>query len=120
MDDGAYAACSHRSAVAGEEIHEGSKKMLDHKDPTFRLEEQKEAVFATLHRQSPLIVVLLTGRGKKTLTFTLGAVLRDPEVAIALFHVLEKVYVVRLRLSHIEHIVWHHCEAQYCPLWCQR
>ncbi|KAH7357314.1 hypothetical protein BKA65DRAFT_392307, partial [Rhexocercosporidium sp. MPI-PUGE-AT-0058] len=53
-----------------------------------------------------LIIVLPTGRGK-TLIFTILAVLRDLGVSIiiALFNVLEKYYVRRLRLTRIEHIV---------------
>jgi hypothetical protein len=91
---------------SGEEIHEGLKKVLNKEDPKFRSKEQEEAVFAALDGQSPLIVVLPTGGGK-TLTFTLAAALRDPGVTIVVapFNALEKDYVVRLRLSSIDHIV---------------
>jgi superfamily II DNA helicase RecQ len=64
-----------------EEIHEGLKKVLNQEEPEFRSDEQKESVFAALDRQTPLIVVLPTGGGK-TLTFTLPAILLDPEVTI--------------------------------------
>ena len=76
------------------EIHEGLKKVLNQEEPIFRSEEQKEAVFAALEQQTPLIVVLPTGGGK-TLTFTIPAVLRDPGVSIVVapFNALEKDYV---------------------------
>jgi superfamily II DNA helicase RecQ len=100
-----------------EEIYEGLKKVLNQEEPKFRSNEQKEAVFAALDQQSPLIVVLPTGGGK-TLTFTLPAVLRDPGVSIivAPFNALEKDYVRRLRLGNIEHVVWHHGETRYAPI----
>ena len=102
---------------SGEEIHEGLKKVLNQEEPKFRSTEQEEAVFAALDRQTPLIVVLPTGGGK-TLTFTLPAVLRAPGVSIVVapFNALEKDYVRRLRLSHIEHIVWRHGEVRYAPV----
>jgi len=102
---------------SGSEIHDGLKKVLKQEEPTFRSEEQKEAVFAVLEQQTPLIVVLPTGGGK-TLTFTIPAVLRDPGVSIVVtpFNVLEKDYVRRLRLARIEHIVWHHGEVAYAPV----
>jgi superfamily II DNA helicase RecQ len=66
---------------------------------------------------SPLIVVLPT-RGGKTLTFTLPAVLRDPGVSIVVapFNALKKDYVRRLRLAHIQHIVWRYGETRYAPV----
>ncbi|KAH7327553.1 P-loop containing nucleoside triphosphate hydrolase protein [Rhexocercosporidium sp. MPI-PUGE-AT-0058] len=102
---------------SGEEIHEGLKKVLSQEEPEFRADEQREAVFAALDQQTPLIVVLPTGGGK-TLTFTLPAILRDPGVSIVVapFNALEKDYVRRLRLAHIEHIVWHHGETRYAPV----
>ncbi len=62
-------------------------------------------------------MVLPTGGGK-TLTFTLLAILQDPGVSIVVapFNTLEKDYVRRLRLAHIEHIVWHHRETRYAPV----
>ncbi|KAH8749827.1 hypothetical protein BGZ57DRAFT_712851, partial [Hyaloscypha finlandica] len=64
-----------------------------------------EAVFTALNQQTPLIVVLPTSGGK-TLTFTLLAILRDPGISIVVapFNTLEKDYIRRLRLAHIEHI----------------
>jgi len=102
---------------SSEEIQEGLKKVLSQEEPKFRSDEQKEAVFAALDQQSPLIVVLPTGGGK-TLTFTLPATLRDPGVTIVVapFNALEKDYMRRLRLSQIEHVVWHHGEARYAPV----
>lgn len=102
---------------SGEEIHEGLKKVLNQEEPKFRSTEQKEAVFAALDQQTPLIVVLPTGGGK-TLTFTVPAVLRDPGVSIVVapFNALEKDYVRRLRHANIEHIVWHHGEVRYAPV----
>jgi superfamily II DNA helicase RecQ len=99
------------------EIHEGLKKVLNQKEPNFRSDEQKAAVFAALDQQTPLIVVLPTGGGK-TLTFTVPAVLRDPGVSIVVapFNALERDYVRRLRLANIQHIVWHHGEAGYAPV----
>jgi superfamily II DNA helicase RecQ len=100
-----------------EEIYEGLKKVLNQEEPEFRSDEQREAVFAALDQQSPLIVVLPTGGGK-TPTFTLLAVLRDPGVSIivAPFHALEKDHVRRLRLGNIKHVVWHHGESRYAPI----
>ncbi|KAG4430407.1 hypothetical protein IFR05_014113 [Cadophora sp. M221] len=94
---------------SGEGIYEGLKKVLSQEEPEFRLNEQRKAVFAALNQQTPLIVVLPTGGGK-TLIFTLLAILRDPGVSIVvtLFNALKKDYVRRLRLAHIEYIVWHH------------
>jgi len=99
------------------EIQEGLKQVLNQEDPKFRSDEQKIAVFAALEQQTPLIVVLPTGGGK-TLTFTIPAVLRDPGVSIVVapFNALEKDYVRRLRLAHIQHIVWHHGEVGYAPV----
>lgn len=99
---------------SGEEIHKGLKKVLNQEEPKFRSDKQQEAVFAAIDQQSPLIVVLPTGGGK-TLTFTLPAVLRDPGVTIVVapFNALEKDYMRRLRLGHIEHVVWRHGEARY-------
>jgi len=91
---------------SGEDIQEGLKKVLNQEEPEFRSDKQREAVFAALDQQTPLIVVLPT-RGGKTLTFTLPAILRDPGVSIVVapFNALEKDYVRRLRLAHIEHVV---------------
>jgi superfamily II DNA helicase RecQ len=102
---------------SGEEIREGLKKVLNQAEPEFRSDEQREAVFAALDQQTPLIVVLPTGGGK-TLTFTLPAILRDPGVSIVVapFNALEKDYVRRLRLANIEHVVWHHGETRYAPV----
>jgi superfamily II DNA helicase RecQ len=102
---------------SGPEIHEGLKKVLNQEEPAFRSEGQKEAVFAAVEQQTPLIVVLPTGGGK-TLTFTVPAVLRDPGVSIVVapFNALEKDYVRRLQLANIQHIVWHHGEVGYAPL----
>jgi len=102
---------------SGEEIYEGLKKVLNQEEPEFRSDEQREAVFAALDQQTPLIVVLPTGGGK-TLTFTVPAVLRDPGVSIVVapFNALEKDYVRRLQLANIQHIVWHHGEVAYAPV----
>ncbi|KAG4432780.1 hypothetical protein IFR05_011736 [Cadophora sp. M221] len=102
---------------SGEEIYEGLKKVLSQEEPEFRSNEQKEAVFAALNQQTSLIVVLPTSGGK-TLTFTLPAILRDPSVSIVVapFNALKKDYVRRLRLAHIEHIIWHHEETRYAPI----
>ena len=97
-----------------EKIYKGLKKVFNHKEPEFRLDKQRKAVFIALDQQTLLIIVLLT-RGGKTLTFTLLAILRDPGVSIvvALFNTLEKNYVRRLWLANIEHVVWHYKETWY-------
>jgi superfamily II DNA helicase RecQ len=88
------------------EIYKGLKKVLNQEKPAFCSNKQKEAVFAAINQQSPLIIILPT-RGRKTLTFTLPAVLQEPGVTIvvALFNTLEKDYMRRLQLSYIEHIM---------------
>jgi superfamily II DNA helicase RecQ len=89
-----------------EEIYKKLKKVLNQKEPAFCLNEQREAVFAAIDQQSLLVVILFT-RGGKTLTFTLSAVLQEPEVTIvvALFNTLKKDYIQRLRLSYIKHVI---------------
>jgi hypothetical protein len=49
---------------SGEEIHKGLKKVLNQEEPKFRSDEQREAVFAAIDQQTPMIVVLPTGGGK--------------------------------------------------------
>jgi hypothetical protein len=89
-----------------EEIYKGLKKVLNQEEPAFRLDEQREAVFVVINQQSSLIIILLI-RSKKTLTFTLLAVLQELGVTIvvALFNILKKNYMRRLRLSYIKHVV---------------
>ncbi|KAG4436712.1 hypothetical protein IFR05_007795 [Cadophora sp. M221] len=101
----------------GEEIHDELKKVLSQEEPEFRSDKQREAVFAALDQQTPLIVVLPTSGGK-TLTFTLLIILRDSGVSIVvvLFNALKKDYIRRLRLAYIEHIIWHYGETRYVPV----
>jgi superfamily II DNA helicase RecQ len=91
--------------------------MPNQKEPAFRLNEQKEAVFVVIGQQSLLIVILLI-KGGKTLTFILPAVLQKLRVTIvmALFNALKKDYIQRLRLSYIEYMVWRYREARYTPV----
>jgi hypothetical protein len=77
-----------------EEIYKRLKKVLNQKEPAFRLNKQKKAVFAAINQQSLLVIILLI-KSKKTLTFILLAVLQKPEVTIvmALFNTLKKDYI---------------------------
>jgi superfamily II DNA helicase RecQ len=87
-------------------IYKRLKKMLNQEKPAFHSDKQKKTVFAVINQQSLLIVILPT-KGKKTLTFTLPAVLQKPEVTIVvtLFNTLKKDYIQRLRLSYIKHVI---------------
>lgn len=80
-------------------------------------DEQREAVFAALNQQSPLILVLPTSGGK-TLTFTLPTILQDPGVSIVVapFNALEKGYIRRLRLANIKHVIWHDGKTGYASV----
>jgi superfamily II DNA helicase RecQ len=93
-------------------IYKRLKKVLNQKKLTFRSDKQREAVFAAINQQSLLIIILLT-EDRKTLTFTLSAVLQKPEVTIivALFNTLKTDYIQRLRLSYIKHMMWRYKEA---------
>jgi hypothetical protein len=87
-------------------IYKRLKKVLNQKEPAFCLDKQKKAVFIVINQQSLLVIILLT-KSKKTLTFTLSAVLQKPGITIvmALFNTLKNDYIQRLRLSHIKHII---------------
>jgi superfamily II DNA helicase RecQ len=91
--------------------------VLNQEKLAFRLDKQRKAVFAVIDQQSLLIIILPT-KGRKTLTFTLPAVLQEPRVTIvvALFNTLKKDYMRRLRLSYIKHMMWRHKEAWYAPV----
>ena len=104
----------HYSAA---EIQDGLVRVFNQPDAKFRSSQQEEAVMAAIELQTPLVVILPTGGGK-TLTFTLGAVLRDPGVTIVVapFKALTRSYTKRLQESQIPHVVWHHGEARYAPV----
>ncbi|KAL6169122.1 hypothetical protein ACJQWK_05480 [Exserohilum turcicum] len=62
-------------------IHRGLQQVLGKQDVGFRLVEQEQALHAVLEKQTPLIVVLLTGGGK-SLLFTLPACVEETGVTV--------------------------------------
>jgi superfamily II DNA or RNA helicase len=100
-----------------EQVKRAMQTVLNQEEPEFRSQEQERAVAAVLNLDTPLVVVLPTGGGK-TLPFMLAASLPDPGVTIlvAPFSALLHDYVKRLKLSKVDHVVWHHGQTRYAPV----
>jgi superfamily II DNA helicase RecQ len=105
------------TVYAVEQVREAMRKVLRQEEPEFRSEEQERAVAAVLNLDTPLVVVLPTGGGK-SLPFMLAASLPDPGVTIlvAPFNALLHDYVKRLKLSEVDHVLWHHRQTWYALL----
>jgi superfamily II DNA helicase RecQ len=88
------------------QVREAIRKVLKQDEPEFRSEEQERAVAAVLNLDTPLVVMLPTGRGK-SLPFMLAASLPDPGVTILVtpFNALLHDYVKRLKLSEVNHVL---------------
>lgn len=100
-----------------EQVKTAMQTVLNQEEPAFRSEEQERAVAAVLNLDTPLVVVLPTGGGK-TLPFMLAASLPDPGVTIlvAPFNALLHDYGKRLKLSKVDHVLWHHGQTQFAPV----
>jgi superfamily II DNA or RNA helicase len=79
-------------------VHRALQQVLGKQDVGFRSMEQEQALYAVLDKQTPLIVVLLTGRGK-SLLFTLPACIEEVgvTVVVVLYWALIKDLVSRIR-----------------------
>lgn len=87
------------------------RQLLKNPDAEFRSTEQRQATFAVLKRETPLVVVLPTGGGK-TLLATLPASM-DPSrvhVFIAPFRALVNDMVERFRTDGLEAMEWRYGE----------
>jgi hypothetical protein len=62
-------------------VHRALQQVLGKQDVSFWLIEQEQALYAVLDKQTPLIVVLLTSRGK-SLLFTLPACIEEVGVTV--------------------------------------
>jgi superfamily II DNA helicase RecQ len=87
------------------------RQILKNPDAEFRSMEQRQAMFAVLKRETPLVVVLPTGGGK-TLLATLPALMDSTRVHvfIAPFRALVNNMVERFRTDGLEAIEWRHGE----------
>ncbi|KAL1640171.1 hypothetical protein SLS61_010262, partial [Didymella pomorum] len=88
-----------------EAIQQGLQQVLGKQD-------QEQALHAVLEKQTPLIVVLLIGRGK-SLLFTLLACVEGPgvTVVIVLYQALIKDLVGRIQRCGVECMEWKHGES---------
>ena len=57
------------------------QQVLRQEEVSFRLVQQKQAMYAVLDRQTLLVIVLLTGR-EKSLLFTMPALLEASRVTV--------------------------------------
>ena len=87
------------------------RQLLKNPDAEFRSMEQRQAMFAVLKRETPLVVVLPTGGGK-TLLATLPALMESTRVHIfiAPFRALVNNMVERFRADGLEAIEWRYGE----------
>jgi hypothetical protein len=87
------------------------RQLFKNPDAEFRSMEQRQATFAVLKRETPLVVVLPTGGGK-TLLATLPALMDSTRVHIfiAPFRALVNNMVARFRADGLEAIEWRYGE----------
>jgi hypothetical protein len=93
-------------------VHRALQQVLGKQDVGFRSMEQEQALYAVLDKQTPLVVVLLTGRGK-SLLFTLPACIEEVGVTVVVvpYRALIEDLVSRIRDCSVDCIEWKHGES---------
>ncbi|KAF1955455.1 hypothetical protein CC80DRAFT_549137 [Byssothecium circinans] len=94
-----------------EEVHKAMQQALGRSEVSFKSYEQEQAVHAVVAGQTPLVVVLPTGRGK-SLLFMVPACLDNPGVTVVVvpYRALIEDLVRRIRDSGIDCMEWKHGE----------
>ena len=90
-------------------VRKAMQQVLSQQDVGFRSAEQELALHAVINRQTPLIVVLPTGRGK-SLLFSVPACMDDAGVTVVVvpYQALIKDLVDRMQKCGIDCIEWKH------------
>jgi superfamily II DNA helicase RecQ len=93
-------------------IHRALQQVLGKQDVSFRSMEQEQALYAVLDKQTPLIVVLPTSRGK-SLLFTLPACIEEVGVTVVVvpYRALIEDLVGQIRDCSVDCIEWKHGES---------
>ncbi|OSS43275.1 hypothetical protein B5807_12145 [Epicoccum nigrum] len=88
------------------------QQVLSQQDVGFQSAEQERALHAVIDRQTPLVVVLLTGRGK-SLLFSVLACMDDAgvTVVVVLYQALIEHLVEQMQQRGIDCIKWKHSKS---------
>jgi superfamily II DNA helicase RecQ len=94
------------------EVRRAMQQVLRQEEVSFQLVQQKQAMYAILDGQTPLVVVLLTSRGK-SLLFTVPAFLEAGGVTVVVvpYRALIKDLVQRIQNYRVDCIEWKHGET---------